>query len=92
MLAGDMPRVPTALLARLVPPAPDDRPVIARGPIGTEPLLGRYPVAVAAALRAGAQAGRPARDVVAELDPAWVDWPDADDLLSANAPEDLSPR
>jgi molybdopterin-guanine dinucleotide biosynthesis protein A len=90
VLAGDMPWVPVALLSRLAAPVADDRPVVVRGPGGPEPLLGRYPPATAAALRAGAEAGAPARGVVSALDPVWVDWPEARDLRSANRPSDLS--
>jgi molybdopterin-guanine dinucleotide biosynthesis protein A len=90
VLAGDMPWVPVALLTRLVVPAADDRPVVVRGPGGPEPLLGRYSPAAAPALRAGAEAGAPARVVVAGLDSLWVDWPAARDLRSANSPDDLS--
>ena len=63
--------------------------MIVRGPGGSEPLLGRYGPAALPALRAGAAAEDPARAVVAALDPVWVDWPDAGDLLSANTPGDL---
>jgi molybdopterin-guanine dinucleotide biosynthesis protein A len=89
VLAGDMPTVPAALLRRLAGDRGDAPAVVPRHAGGPEPLAALYRPAALAALRAGAEAGAPARSTVEALGADWVEWEDAAALRSVNRPEDL---
>ncbi len=63
----DMPLLPGALLAELAGRAEPNVTLARAGRL--EPLVGRYSPAAAPRLREAAEAGRPAREAVADLDP-----------------------
>jgi molybdopterin-guanine dinucleotide biosynthesis protein A len=87
--AGDMPCVDQALVARLAADASEAVAVVPRHPGGIEPLLALYRPPARDTLLAAAAAGTPARDAVAALHPAWLDYDDAAPFLNVNRPEDL---
>lgn len=88
--AGDMPSITAQILGALAEDAGSAAAVVPRHAGGIEPLLARYRPAAAAGLRAGAMAGRPAREIAEGLAPDWLDVPDAAAFRNVNRPEDLS--
>jgi molybdopterin-guanine dinucleotide biosynthesis protein A len=87
VLACDMPLVPEALLRALVTAASGAGAVARCGGIA-EPLCACYCQQALAGLAHFDPSSR-ATDVVDALGVAYIDWEDADAVLSVNAPEDL---
>lgn len=71
--AGDVVAPPREVLERLAGDGGDAPAVVPRHPGGSEPLFALYRPAALPALRAGAAAGAPARRVVEELGPRWIE-------------------
>jgi len=87
VLACDMPLVPEELLRALLKAA-DGMGAVARCDGIVEPLCACYTRSALPGM-AAAEPGARAADVVAALGVAYVDWDDADAVLSVNAPEDV---
>jgi molybdopterin-guanine dinucleotide biosynthesis protein A len=87
VLAGDMPLVPEALLRALVAGATGPG-AVARCAGIVEPLCACYTRKALPGLAHFEPSAR-AIDVVGRLGVVYVDWDDADAVLSVNAPEDV---
>jgi molybdenum cofactor guanylyltransferase len=87
VLAGDMPLVPQALLRALLAAADGAGAVTCCGG-RVEPLCACYTPLALPGL-ANFEPSARATDVVERLGVSFVEWDDADALLSVNAPEDL---
>jgi molybdopterin-guanine dinucleotide biosynthesis protein A len=87
VLACDMPLVPEELLRTLLKAADGAGAIALAGDIA-EPLCAIYTKDALKGLE-HFEPGARAIDVVEALGVAHVEWPDADAVLSVNAPEDL---
>lgn len=89
VVAGDMPFVTVDLLRALASKRAGHAPaVVARGAGRLQPTCARYEPAALRRLE-GFDANRPARDLVAALEPRILDWPDEAPFFNVNRPEDL---
>lgn len=87
-IAGDMPFVTAALLARL---AALDGCVVLRDSDGrVQPLIGRYEPSALPILRAAIERGGSVRDAVGELGAVVEDAPEGAVLFDVDTPEDLA--
>jgi molybdopterin-guanine dinucleotide biosynthesis protein A len=88
--AADMPFVSPALINRIAS-VQADRPlaVVASCAGAIQPLLGCYQPEAIDPLRTAADAARPAREAIAELEPRLVEVEDPETLFNINSPDDL---
>jgi molybdopterin-guanine dinucleotide biosynthesis protein A len=89
VVAGDMPFVTRSLVAALARErARGAVAVVPRAGGRLQPLCARYEPRALTAL-AGCDFAAPVREVVAELSPRVVDWPDEEPFFTINHPEDI---
>jgi molybdenum cofactor guanylyltransferase len=89
--AGDMPFVSQGVLAEIIGAPAASAPATVACTMGgaLQPLLARYSPEALPALSAAAEAGAPAREVVAQLRPLRVPVEMPHVLFNVNTPEDL---
>jgi molybdopterin-guanine dinucleotide biosynthesis protein A len=88
-VACDMPLLTEELLHMLLVVREEtDTAVVPQSPNGLEAHVALYTPLALEGL-AGFGADRPMREVVADLAPHILEWPDAEPFLNVNAPEDL---
>ncbi len=89
-LAGDMPSPDPRVLRALAGDRGSAPVVVPLHPGGSEPLCALYRPAARRALFDGAEAGTPARAIVAALGPDWLELEDDAAFANINRPEDLA--